>query len=330
MGRPERALGLPDQRRRGRPASSPTRSRTEMCVGVSGVTVRTYCVQSAAPVRKRRVVGRSCSVMAPCALLTSPSAALGDARVKKLNGAVGGRLLREAGRVGGEAAGPREGDDRRAAAQAVLVEDVDLVVAAVGRRPGVGDERLPAVALLDDQAVEPDAGRDEGRAGLRRGRHRGRVGAAAQQVLGLADEDVARARVGRDRGLRGEQAERVGRAGEERGGAVRACRRWRGRRARPRGPDGGRRDEAGARERRGGDVERVGRRSSRRPPGRSRRPTARSSGRAAAAPSSGSRTGTPLFGPPTTAVTRERWNMMRLPAKAVRLVPALPWGTACR
>ena len=114
--------------------------------------------------------------------------------------------------------------------------------------------------------------------------------------------------------LRREQAERVGRAGEERGRAdghvgvdvvdehARAA-------------GGGRRDEAGARERRGGDVERGQARSSRRPRARSWRPTARSTGRATAAPSSGSRTGTPLFGPPTTAVTRERWNITRLPAE---------------
>ncbi len=61
-----------------------------MRVGVSGVSVRTYCVQIAAPVRKRSDVGRSCSVIAPCGLLRSPSGALGDERVKKLNGAVAG------------------------------------------------------------------------------------------------------------------------------------------------------------------------------------------------------------------------------------------------
>ena len=129
-----------------------------MRVGVSGVSVRTYCVQIAAPVRKRSAVGRSCSVIAPWGLLTSPSGALGDERVKKLNGAVAGGGLREAGRIGGEAPGPREGDDRGAAAEAILVEDVDLVVAAVGGRPRVRHERLPAVALLDDQAVELHAG----------------------------------------------------------------------------------------------------------------------------------------------------------------------------
>ena len=54
------------------------------------MTVRTYCVQSAVLDLKRSAVGRSCSVMAPCALAMSPSTAAADARVKKLNGAVGG------------------------------------------------------------------------------------------------------------------------------------------------------------------------------------------------------------------------------------------------
>ena len=89
MGGPEGALGLPISVVSSACVMAQEKPK-EMCVGVSGVTVRTYCVHSAALVRKRSVVGRSCSVMAPCGLFTSPSAALGEARVKKLKGALAG------------------------------------------------------------------------------------------------------------------------------------------------------------------------------------------------------------------------------------------------
>ena len=62
-----------------------------MCVGVSGVTVRTYCVQSAvlgAEAQRRRAVLQRDRALRVAGVAVGGAAA--DARVKKLKGAVAG------------------------------------------------------------------------------------------------------------------------------------------------------------------------------------------------------------------------------------------------
>ena len=93
------------------------------------------------------------------------------------------------------AAEPGEGERRRGAVEAVLVDDVDVVRLAVGAGVGVGHRRGAAVGGLHPGPVDVHRSRLEDRAGRGVRRERGRRRGAAQRRLDVAQRRRAGRRV---------------------------------------------------------------------------------------------------------------------------------------
>ena len=125
--RPERPLRLADQRRevglRRRPREAERDVRRRL--GRDGADVlRPECGARAEAQRRRAILQRDRGLRVGNVAVGGRGGRTREEAERRGRG----RLLGEARRVGGEAAGPREGDDRSRAAEAMLVEDVDLVM----------------------------------------------------------------------------------------------------------------------------------------------------------------------------------------------------------